>query len=200
MDLTILWVVLIVIVGITIGIYSMCKGCAGLNQRQQTVTARMLIAPYSAMMQQLRAQEASRNRMFLISGAAVGDPPSYDELFAPPPPYEETIKALLNLQEKCEGPQTTQQAGATCPDLAADDSFMIEVEKEPNVADCSQTAAECSQSKQTLSAVLQPLADVTGATGEQLDSRLTSVVCDNRKEGTIGPEGSAVSCNLNCEV
>lgn len=97
-DYTLVWVLIVCIIGIAASCYSLCKGCRG-NFQERGITARSLVAPYAGVLQQLRSEEAARNRLFSISGRRVQDkgPPTYDELFAPPPSYEESMRLFKGL-------------------------------------------------------------------------------------------------------
>lgn len=114
MELNSLWVVLVLVIGVAVAFYSICRGWRGMREAQQQATEaaasgnmgigvpltgrrramQALVAPYSGLVQQLRSQEAHQSRLFFISGASVYDknPPSYDEIMEPPPSYDETVK------------------------------------------------------------------------------------------------------------
>lgn len=100
-ELSAIWVVVIVLIGIAIGVYSVCKGCQGMREQaaetahNERMAIHSLVAPYAGLVQQIRAEEAHQSRLFLISGHSIYDknPPSYDEIIEPPPSYEETLKS-----------------------------------------------------------------------------------------------------------
>jgi len=109
-ELSAIWVVVIVLIGIAIGVYSVCKGCQGMREQaaqtahNERMATHALVAPFAGLVQQLRSDEAHQNHVFLISGANIYDknPPSYDEIIEPPPSYEETLK-FCSAESKDQG-------------------------------------------------------------------------------------------------
>ncbi|GAB6029257.1 hypothetical protein CHUAL_005024 [Chamberlinius hualienensis] len=95
MELSAIWVVVIVLIGIAIGVYSICKGCQGL--REQSAQALASLQERSSLGnngQQNGEGSGGNSNLYHISGSNVLDknPPKYEEIMEPPPSYEETIK------------------------------------------------------------------------------------------------------------
>lgn len=128
-ELSAIWVVVIVLIGIAIGVYSVCKGCQGMREQaaetahNERMAIHSLVAPYAGLVHQLRAEEAHQSHLFLISGHPALDknPPSYDEIIEPPPSYEETIKSSVEqpkppMAGNAVEPNTHINLGCTAPD------------------------------------------------------------------------------------
>lgn len=165
---TLLGVVLIVVLGVAFSIYSICKGCSGLQERG--MTARSFFSPTTLIVQRLRTQNTTDP--YTISGQTVQDkgPPLYEELFAPPPSYEESKQLKKLAQQKETAPAASEHVTITLhppptlsetkPDGQSSDkeSATVEIaEKSPAESRVQETCPDTSGDRQSSQTVAVPL-------------------------------------------